>query len=177
MNTKLSEKVVYNYIKNFCYDPVYDITSVVITDTDYSEIPEFSSTTKYVVGAYIVKDDKLYISVSNNSGPWAQGSIANIYVGEDIRSGDDHYVANNETGEYNPNRFKPIELEQGEELTVYKLYNPRTEITKMVFDTVAQARDYLRDYTAGSDYQINVEKIAYNKYLATWDGNSMIFYD
>lgn len=177
MQTKLSEQVVYNYIKNFFYDPVYDITSTVITASDFSEVPEFSSTAKYVVGAYLVKDNELYISISDNSGPWAQGSIANIYLGEDIRTGDNQYVADNETGEYDSNRFKPVELKPSEERVVYKLYNPRTQVTKMVFDTVAQARDYLREYTKSSDYEIHVEKISNNEYLATWDGNSMIFYD
>lgn len=179
MITRLSTDIVYKYIKNYCYDPVYDVVEITITsETDLTELPfQFASEVQYVLGAYVVKDGVLYIAVAQSKGPWAGDSIANIHTGEQIYSGERH-VANVEDGDYDPDRFSPIApLEGSDTLQICELLNPRTGRVKMAFDTVAHAREYLREYTESSDYGIHVEKISSNTYRATWDGNTMIFYD
>lgn len=179
MVTRLSTDIVYRYIKNFCYDPVYDVVAVTITsETDLTKLPfQFSSSVDYVPGAYVVHDNVLYIAIAAGRGPWAANSISNIFTGEDVRSGEE-YVADVETADYDSGRFNPIApLEGSDTLTVYELLNPRTERVKMALDTMANAREYLREYTESSDYDIHVEKISSNTYRATWDGNTMIFYD
>lgn len=179
MVTRLSTDIVYRFVKNFYYDPVYDVVGVTITaDTELATLPiQFTSDIKYTPGAYVVKDGVLYIAIAVSSGPWASDSISNVFANDNVFSGE-HFTADVETGDYDPTKFTPVSpLEEGETLTLYELMNPRTQKVKIAFDTVAHARDYLREYTESSDYAIHVEKISSNTYRATWDGNTMIFYD
>ena len=107
--TKLSKQIVFNYIKNFCYSPIYDIVQDYITyATDLSEY-QFSMDTYYIPGAYCSNGGKLYQVLKAGSGVWAGDSIANIYVGEDIRVGETNLTMNNQSADYDPTRFKLVD--------------------------------------------------------------------
>ena len=173
MQTKLSKQIVYNYIKNFCYSPVYSVVEVQITSADLKTVPfQFNPSTYYTVGAYIVKDDQLYITLQNGSGPWSAASIANTFSGE-VYSGEKP-LADVENGEYDPNRFASITIDDS--LTVYEVVNDRSSSVKMAYDTYAHAADYIRTYITWADYSIRVEQDG-NKYIAYWDDHVMEFFE
>lgn len=175
MQTKLSKQIVYNYIKNFCYSPVYSVVEVQITSADLPTAPfQFNSSTYYTVGAYIVKNDQLYITLQNGSGPWSAASIANTFSGENF-SGE-KYMADVENGDYDPNRFALVTLEEETTLTIYEVVNDRSGVVRIAFDTYSHAADYIRTYITWADYSIRVEQDG-NKYTAYWDDHVMEFFE
>ena len=175
MQTKLSIDIVYNYIKNFCYSPVYSVAEVQIASADIPNAPfRFDKNTYYVVGAYVVKDSKLYITLRDGAGPWSAASIANTFAGEEYAG--KKYLANVVSGDYDSSRFALVELSDEDILTVYEVVNDRSGAVRMAFDTYAHAADYIRDYITWSDYSIRVEQDG-NKYTAYWDDHTMVFYE
>lgn len=176
MQTKLSKQTVYNYIKNFCYDPVYYITEVIIDEnTDLSQLPiQFNSTVYYVAGAYCVYNNELYLVLKDGSGSWSGNSISNLYLGEDVRLNEGN-LSNVVTSEYDTSRFKKISIDSA--ITLYEVINERSDIVKMAFNNMANARSYIRDYIDPALYVIKISELdTLNGFLAEWDDHSMTFY-
>ena len=175
MKTKLSKQIVFNYIKNFCYSPVFSVVGVQIKSADLPTAPfQFNPATYYTVGAYIVKDDQLYITLQNGSGPWSAASIANTFSGENF-SGE-KYTADVDNGDYDPNRFALVTLDEETELTIYEVVNDRSGVVRIAFDTYAHAAEYIRNYITWADYSIRIEQDG-NEYTAYWDDHVMKFYE
>jgi hypothetical protein len=173
MQTKLSKEIVFNYIKNFCYSPIYSVVEVQITSADVPTVPfQFDSSTYYTVGAYIVKDNQLYITLDNGSGPWAAVSDSNTFTGEAYAG--ERMLANVDNGTYDSKRFAPVIIEDA--LTVYEIVNDRTGNVVLAYDTYAHAVDYIRTYITWADYAIRVEQDG-NKYTAYWDNHVMEFFE
>lgn len=175
MQTKLSKQIVYNYIKNFCYSPVYSVAEVQFAYEELSDAPfQFNSDTYYVVGAYVVQDGELYMVIREGSGPWSASSIANTFTNE-VYSGETN-VADVSQGAYDDSRFQHIELTSEDTVTVYEVVNDRSSAVRMAFAENDYAFDYIRDYISTSDYDITVVQVG-NKYTAYWDNHSMDFYE
>jgi len=180
MQTKLSKEIVFNYIKNFCYSPIYSVVEVQITSADIPTVPfQFNSSTYYTVGAYIVKDNQLYITLDNGSGPWAAVSDSNTFTGEAYAG--ERMLANVDNGTYDSKRFAPVTIEdpstpKEDALTVYEIVNDRTGNVVLAYDTYAHAVDYIRTYITWADYAIRVEQDG-NKYTAYWDNHVMEFFE
>jgi hypothetical protein len=173
MRTKLSKQIVFNYIKNFCYSPVFSVVEVQITPEDISNAPfQFNSSTFYTEGAYIVKDNELYVTLRSGAGPWSAASIANTFSGE-VRSGE-KILADVDYGEYDQSRFAKVTIDGT--LTVYEVINDRSGAVRMGFDTYAHAADYIRTYITWADYSIRVEQND-NEFTAYWDDHIMKFYE
>ena len=173
MQTKLSKQIVYNYIKNFCYDPVYDVAEVQFDISDLSNAPfQFRSDIYYTVGAYIVVDGTLYQTISNGQGPWSAASIANTFTGEAYSNKE--YIADVITGEYDPDRFKPVDTSTITTLNIYEIVDDDGIATSLAFENYAEAINYIRHYMS-IEYSIRVDQIG-NKYTAHWNNKSMDFY-
>jgi len=196
MQTELTERNVFEYIKNFCYDPIYTIGSILITTaTDLTLLPfQFNSDVYYVKGAYVIHDNVLYQAIADGSGLWSPDTISNIYTGQGhydsdvasskdtgIRSGEE-YIANTRSyGPYNPDRFKLIYDpnncdDPAYSILLYQLINTRTQAVNFAFDNMRAARNYIRDYVTDKDYNINIAHIN-NTYIGTWDDHTLTFYE
>lgn len=176
MQALLTQDIVYNYIRNYCYNPVCDVdTELIDTDTDLSELPiQFNYNIYYVPDAYCVHGSKLYLVLTPGSGPWSGNSISNLYVGEQIRTGET-VVANIDSYDYDHSRFKEITVDS--ELTLYEVINARSGIIKMAFSNVGSARDYIRNYIEPGMYTIQVSKLSTNDgYMGEWDDHQLVFY-
>ena len=175
MQTKLSRQIVYNYIKNFCYDPLYNVAEVQFDVEDLSNAPfQFKSNLYYTVGAYVVVGDTLYLTISNGQGPWSAASIANTFTGEAYSN--EEYTADVITGEYDPDRFKPVDTSTIDTIDVYEVVNASTEDVVIAFDNYAHAVSYIRNYLSETAYDIRVVQSG-NKYTAYWNDKSMEFYE
>lgn len=172
MQTKLSQQIVYNYIKNFCYSPSYIMQEVGYTDTEPSQMPfQFNEDLYYTVGAYIVKYNRVYRVIAEGKGPWRMTSIANTFSGE-VHSGE-KYAADNTEGAYDTSRFEPVEVT--DPFITYHVIDSRSGSFRMAFDTELNAQNYIRYISSGS-YGITVVQEG-NKYTAYWDTHSMVFYE
>lgn len=173
MSTHINTRVVYDYIKNFCYDPIYR-TEVVVLEYDHSTIPptppdlskypfQFSETTYYVPGACCIYNDTLYVAISEGAGPWTIGTIANRYLGDEDSLREDAEnaaflsdVKESTSGAYNATRFKPITISENYGVRVVELYNRRDDTFELAFNSMATAREYIRIFSKLSSYDIQV---------------------
>ena len=173
MSKYIDEQSVYDYVKNFCYDPIYRTEVVVLqydkttdppTPPDLTQYPfQFSETTYYVPGAYCVYNGVLYVAIAEGAGHWTVSSIANRYLGDGDSLREDpeyaEYLSNVEdrgTGGYNSDRFKPVEIPINYGLEVIELYNRRDNTFEIAFNNMANARAYIRMFAKLTDYDIRV---------------------
>lgn len=176
MQTKLSKQIVYNYIKNFCYNPPQAIAEAQFTSDTIADAPfQFNSTIEYPVGAYVVNDGQLYEVIREGKGSWSPSSIANKYSGE-VRTGEHEYTSDSTTGPYDTSRFKLITLDEGQTITVYEVVDTRSSEVVMTLVSRIVAVEYIRESTSPDEYDITVEQID-NKYTARWDTHIMEFYE
>ena len=176
MRRLLTPQIVYDYIKNYCYNPVYNVSETVIdetTDLDSLDI-QFDSTMYYAKDAYCIYNGNLYLVLQPGSGPWSGNSISNLYLGEEVRTGE-AIIADIASSEYDASRFKLIDIVKP--ITLYEVINARTQKNKMAFSNMRAARNYIRDYIDPALYVIKISKLNSNDgYLGEWDDHSMIFY-
>lgn len=177
MERLLTSQIVYDYIKMYCYDPVYSVYNIHLDpDTVLSELPyiQFDPETYYVYGSYIIYSGQLYMAIAEGAGPWMGNSIGNTFTGENVYSGE-AFTANFNTDGYDDSRFKLIDIEGPLDLLGLKIL--RTDEVIMGFDNQRAFRNYIRNHGDPKLYDITVTMLDSREgYLAEWDNHQLIFY-